>query len=339
MQIAMDSSESSSEDECNIYVNAASKLNALNYQAKPKYNDECDDMIIDDSQNARIVKQCTKNIICTDKWPNDNCYIVEDSNQTQFKNKNLSKSSVICIDDDISCSDYGISTRTISRRSKKQKNTIPTKEESTVILNDSIEEELDKTFNLQEENDSYIVIGSPASTTNYDSDNYEVSVKVLWRSNKLNRFEIQRYETFQKIFQHFAKIEGVPENQILIMKNDKKITPFDSPVSIDWSVIDILDGGIVSAEVAKKNYENSIKNNTHENTCKIKVQISDKKSLLITLKTDQSFTALINNCSEQLSIPESKLKLYFDGELINIFETPMSLDLDEEACMDLKISE
>jgi ribosomal protein S10 len=64
--------------------------------------------------------------------------------------------------------------------------------QAIVALNDSVEDELDKTFNLPEENDSCIVIGSPPHITKSDSDNYEVSVKVLWRSNKMNRFEIRR---------------------------------------------------------------------------------------------------------------------------------------------------
>jgi small nuclear ribonucleoprotein (snRNP)-like protein len=89
--------------------------------------------------------------------------------------------------------------------------------------------------------------------------------------------------------------------------------------------------------VAKRNNENSIHDNGEENTCKIKVQISDKKSLLITLKNNQTFKGLLQNCAAQLNMAESKLKLYFDGELINLYETPESLDLDDEACIDLKI--
>jgi hypothetical protein len=34
----MDSSESSSEDECNIYVNAASKLNGINFNFLMLFN-------------------------------------------------------------------------------------------------------------------------------------------------------------------------------------------------------------------------------------------------------------------------------------------------------------
>ena len=60
--------------------------------------------------------------------------------------------------------------------------------------------------------------------------------------------------------------------------------------------------------------------------------------MTVTLKRDQTFAALVHSCSEQLDIPEAKMKFYFDGELIDINETPESLDIDDEACFDLKIS-
>lgn len=70
-------------------------------------------------------------------------------------------------------------------------------------LDDSIERELNKSFNdsfldlTQEENEGeYLLIGSPPPTKKCDSDNYEVSVKILWRSNKIERFELRRVKCF-----------------------------------------------------------------------------------------------------------------------------------------------
>jgi len=76
-----------------------------------------------------------------------------------------------------------------------------------------------------------------------------------------------------------------------------------------------------------------------EDICTIKVQTANKKqSLTIPLKKDQQFKALFVNCAEQLGVKENSLKLYFDGEQINPTDTPESLDLEEEACVDLHIS-
>lgn len=76
-----------------------------------------------------------------------------------------------------------------------------------------------------------------------------------------------------------------------------------------------------------------------DNTCSIKIQTANKKqSLTILLQRKQQFKVLLASCAEQLGIKENNLKLYFDGEQISLTDTPESLDLEEEACIDLHIS-
>jgi len=75
------------------------------------------------------------------------------------------------------------------------------------------------------------------------------------------------------------------------------------------------------------------------NTCNIKIQTANKKqSLTILLQRNQRFDVLLASCAQQLGVKESNLKLYFDGEQISLADTPESLDLEEEACIDLHIS-
>lgn len=50
----------------------------------------------------------------------------------------------------------------------------------------------DDSLNLSQENDSYVLIGSPVAKKSNNEDNYEVSIKVLWKSNEIIRFEIRR---------------------------------------------------------------------------------------------------------------------------------------------------
>lgn len=76
-----------------------------------------------------------------------------------------------------------------------------------------------------------------------------------------------------------------------------------------------------------------------EDICAIKVQTANKKqSLIIPLKKDERFKALFDNCAKQLGVKVNNLKLYFDGEQISPTDTPESLDLEGEACIDLYIS-
>ena len=74
-----------------------------------------------------------------------------------------------------------------------------------------------------------------------------------------------------------------------------------------------------------------------EDVCRIKVQLSQKNSITVSLQKSHPFKFAILQCATKLNVPDSKLKLYFDGDLISPSDTPDSLDLENEACIDLKI--
>jgi len=95
-----------------------------------------------------------------------------------------------------------------------------------------------------------------------------------------------------------------------------------------------VDGGIVNPGM-----NILCKDKKNDNTCNIKIQTANRKqSLTVRLQRNQRFDILLTNCAEQLGVKESSLKLYFDGEQINLADTPELLDLEEEACIDLYIS-
>lgn len=76
----------------------------------------------------------------------------------------------------------------------------------------------------------------------------------------------------------------------------------------------------------------------NEDNCKIKVQMSQKQSINVNLQKNQPFKNIIHQCATELNICASKIKLYFDGDLIDLSDTPESLDFENEACIDLKLS-
>lgn len=94
------------------------------------------------------------------------------------------------------------------------------------------------------------------------------------------------------------------------------------------------DGGIMNPGM-----NTSKDKSDDENICTIKVQTANKKqSLTIRLKKNEQFKVLFANCAEQLGMKENNLKFYFDGDQISPSDTPESLDLEGEACIDLHIS-
>ncbi|XP_076284548.1 DNA repair protein Rad60 isoform X3 [Lasioglossum baleicum] len=164
-----------------------------------------------------------------------------------------------------------------------------------------------------------------------EDENYDVTIKIHWRSKDMHRLNICRNENFRKIFDYFANLEKVPIDDILITNKGTIIRKTDTPASINLSVIDILEGGVVKKDNTKEE-------KLDENVCSIKVQTTNKKSLTIVVKLDDTFENLWKKCSEEFNVEESKIKLYFDGELIAVTDTPDSLDIDDEACFDLRLS-
>lgn len=78
-------------------------------------------------------------------------------------------------------------------------------------------------------------------------------------------------------------------------------------------------------------------NVSDQDVCKIKVQHSQKESIIVSLQRNLPFKIAILQCATKLNVPASKLKLYFDGDLISPSDTPESLDLEDQACVDLKV--
>ncbi|XP_006623619.1 uncharacterized protein CG4449 isoform X2 [Apis dorsata] len=154
-------------------------------------------------------------------------------------------------------------------------------------------------------------------------------------SSKHRSAKQKQNENFGQIFKYFANLEQVSIDEILITKKDKIIKRNDTPISINLSVIDILEGGIIKKD-------NTISNNVMEkndnNVCMIKIQTTNKKSLTIFVKRDENFKTLLEKCAQEFNIEKSKIKLYFDGELIAIMDTPDSLEIEDEACFDLQFS-
>ncbi|KAL0122967.1 hypothetical protein PUN28_007553 [Cardiocondyla obscurior] len=288
----------SSSDEDDSYTNSAARLRALKKQRIEK--EEL-------PSTESIEKQMSSEVI-------DNDILI-----TGITNKELNSKDIDVEDIYNEKISYTIQTRS--------------RTQSTMNLRNN--SEFDVEFVMEEKLESYKndIISLLDDDCNED-DNYEINIKVYWRSNRIDRLSMRRHESFIKIFQHYADLEKVSINEVLIMKKDKVVNHTDTPASLKLSIIDILDGGIVNPGM------NTLSTNEtkDEETCSIKVQTANKKqTFTIRLKEDEQFKTLFVTCSKELGVNESSLKLCFDGEQIDPTDTPKSLDLEGEACVDLYI--
>ncbi|XP_018055070.1 PREDICTED: uncharacterized protein CG4449 [Atta colombica] len=306
----------SSSDEDDPYTNSVARLRALKKQRFERVELSLKESIVPKT-NCEDMNSHNKDI--KDEINNENVYYDEINNdeiQTRIRTvrgRRIRKSI----------------TRAVGRRTRrrlpidlKYNVEIMEKERQSESCNDVIT--LSDDVIALSDDDGYI-----------EDDNYEINIKVYWRSNRIDRLSMRRHDNFKGIFEHYANLEGVSVNEILIMKKDKIVHHTDTPASLEISIIDILDGGIVNPGMNTLSKDES----NDKDICNIKVQTANKKqSLTIPLKKDEPFKMLFANCAEQFGVKENNLKLYFDGEQINPSDTPESLDLEGEACIDLHIS-
>ncbi|XP_011315323.1 uncharacterized protein CG4449 [Fopius arisanus] len=168
-------------------------------------------------------------------------------------------------------------------------------------------------------------------------DDPTVDIHIRWKSNKIQSIQMEKHESLMTIFQKFADQENIPVNRILVTRQDIPVKSTDTPASLKLSVIDILEGGIISAEMS--NNPVNQEDEDDEDICKIKAQVSSKKSVMYKLRKDQPFKKLREHCAKELEVPIEKIKFYFDGDKVEDEDTPDILDLDNEACVDVKILE
>ncbi|KAK0180818.1 hypothetical protein PV327_003161 [Microctonus hyperodae] len=206
----------------------------------------------------------------------------------------------------------------------------------TIDLDASIPMQMPDDFSNDEDNVCEVIDSDPESSHTSDTTdkNYVMDVKVRWRSREIERIKLGMNEKFAKIFRYFSTLKNVPENQILLTRRDIPISHFETPASVNLQIIDILEGGIVDTSFAA-NTENT------EPVCKIKVQSSSstRNHLSYDLCKTQTFEELFEYCAKEKNVLRSKIKLFFDGEVVSASDTPDSLDLDDEACFDLQIIE
>ncbi|XP_066593085.1 DNA repair protein Rad60 [Prorops nasuta] len=309
---------SSSSDDDDFYVNSVARLKAF--------------------KKDNPIKPVEKKVIETVED-----VIIVDNPETSLTD-NLSSKNETDENSDCECTEDGYAVRTraqTKRRVQKKREVSEDKvedalnSENDLILVESLDCSIDEHIN---DNDVSIISNDVSITDQLEEEDRTINIKILWRSHNVHRKTLGINESFKTVFEYFAELEKVPVENILLLRNNKPINFKDTPGLLGISVIDIIEGGIVQSKKSAVQEEIEENEEEDENTCKIKIQSNNRESIIVSLRRDQSCKELFVQCAKTLAVPEANIKLYFDGEQISISDTPESLDLDQEACVDLRVS-
>lgn len=157
-----------------------------------------------------------------------------------------------------------------------------------------------------------------------DDCNYDVNVKILWKSVNVVKIPVRRMQKLTVVFEHLMKLEKVPLEQVMLTFKNQAVKPTDTPDSLNLNVWDFLEGGVLNSPV--ESCLDSPK--AHKSAFSIKFQDVHKKSIVLPARANEKMKIVMTRYAEQVDKPLESIKFMFDGSVVNHSDTPDSLDLD-----------
>ncbi|XP_066966878.1 uncharacterized protein [Macrobrachium rosenbergii] len=222
---------------------------------------------------------------------------------------------------DISCLDTPVK---IPKKKRKGRDTVKKALESLKQFSEELSQlKTDGSFN----GDIMVL-----SDTDDDAENEVLTLFVKFESNYI-RCKVRQFQKFSSVYDDVADRLSLNVAQVLLCHDDKVICRDKCPVDLKLKYGDIIECGVqsqsavqVRATVMKQS----------PGTIPLKVQNSDKKGVVtIFIRPDAKMKELMHRYAEEKNIPVEELRFSFDGETLNPNDTPKSLDLEGNECVDV----
>jgi len=163
-------------------------------------------------------------------------------------------------------------------------------------------------------------------------------LKVRWKTEIL-RFEVYEFDRISKVLEKVAEHSKVPIKELHLYMDQTSLEPISSDKTIkdlDLSVVSVLN---VRMKVV--NVDNDESGAANGGDIELKLQTKDRRNQPVMIKissTDTMGTVMENYC-QKTELERSKVKFFFDGELLNEEDTAQDLDLEGGECIDVHVNE
>ncbi|XP_064119050.1 NFATC2-interacting protein-like [Macrobrachium nipponense] len=181
-------------------------------------------------------------------------------------------------------------------------------------------------------NDSFDGDITVLSDVDDDAENEIVTLFVKFESNYI-RCRVRQFQKLSSVYDEVADHLSVNAAQVLLCHDDKVISRDKCPVDLKLKYGAIIECGVQSqsAVLVKETVTNQ-----SPGTIPLKVQNSDRKGVVtIFIRPDAKMKELMHRYAEEKNIPVEELHFSFDGETLNPNDTPKSLDLEGNECIDV----
>ncbi|KAL5286446.1 NFATC2IP family protein [Megaselia abdita] len=179
------------------------------------------------------------------------------------------------------------------------------------------------------DSDSDVHITKENTSIEEDVTNPEIRVKIKWMGG-IETFKLRKFQKFQSIMEDLAKREDTQPECVSLNLKEMIINSEDTPESINYKFVDFIEGRILKSRIKVTKVKDL-------NDLDVKIQ-SDrwKKPMMFTIKKNQPFKVLCIKLTEELKASSpNDFKLRFDGDFLNMNQTPEQNDFEGGECLDL----
>lgn len=163
-----------------------------------------------------------------------------------------------------------------------------------------------------------------------DDEAYKLNVKV---KNTIRKFQYRLNQKFVDLYKIIAEQEAVPISTIFIYNGDKRIDINESPHSVGCKYSTILTCRMMELKgVALKQDK--------KNQVELKFQSNKwKRPLTVKMSRLDNFKTAVGILCEQIQFKPEQITLRFDGDRVEMTETPIDLDFEGGEILDCLIKE
>ncbi|KAL7642145.1 UNVERIFIED_CONTAM: hypothetical protein RMT77_006705 [Armadillidium vulgare] len=160
----------------------------------------------------------------------------------------------------------------------------------------------------------------------------KVSIRICWGVT-YTRHTLKKNAKLIGLYQELAEKHNASINEVLLSFKDKILSPETRPSDLKLSISDTLDGAIIRTSLKSGNDSECTK---AEGSLSFKIQTSNRKVVhTVSINKYDKMSILMEKYSKLRNIPLDKLRFKFDGEALQSSDTPSSLDLEGDECIDV----
>ncbi|XP_049544527.1 uncharacterized protein LOC125956557 [Anopheles darlingi] len=194
------------------------------------------------------------------------------------------------------------------------------------------------TIDLDSDNEEPPLTAAQMSAS-FEAENYQMRIKVKWGTT-IETFDHRRHQKFADIMAKLAAREKADTNRILLNIGDRIIYADDTPDTINYKTFQFISGRILKekAPTGAKNGPAAAATASKAGLITLKLQLEKRKEpLQIRIEKTQTMAVVIVKCAEELKCKPTKIRLYFDGDMVNSNSKPDDLELEGDEVLDVRL--